>query len=533
MASLLQFLFLLTACRSLLNAQEYQEYRPPPEGNHQPTGSESHDIDPLFSTEVDANGRTTSDAQLNSVKRVVSHLSFSSTHSSEISIPGVRHRIFEQLHVDGSVGYPMKDILVPSNSDGTPILDIQKLNMNVPSLRKRTSYKTGKRKYLETHTSTLLEIDRGFVYAFGDDIIVADSSRVFVMGGCGENMAGWALAPTGENGQQEWDSPDLDKDGFHRFSSLAVLVQRLGRSYFHFLTSALPRLVQYLDVLRDDPIALAKLRYLAYDEPFVIDALQLLGVDVGRQIIFFDPNSVYSAETLYATSSTPCGQPPRPVLLHARQHVYNRLYPLPKIDASPAVIERNRRRMMYANRRGLIILIRDKRIENMNDIMETIRNKYMIPYKKENGKAMELIVVDGMFGRRRGVRRRSNGNGGSGNGGSGDGSKSTLGALLGKGSRTMLAEYSLWRRAELIVGTSSESLANMIWSQNGTKVVELMPILPMSKGRRATLTYADMAGSLDLTYALVPMETNSIGSNMTVPITYLEQALTMVLDVGL
>merc|ERR1711865_672484 len=97
---------------------------------------------------------------------------------------------------------------------------------------------------------------------------------------------------------------------------------------------------------------------------------------------------------------------------------------------------------------------------------------------------------------------------------------------------TLLAEYSLWRRAELVVGLTSELLSNIIWCQSGTKVVELMPILPMSKGRRASLTYADMAGSLDLTYALVPMETNSIGSNMTVPITYLEQALTMVLDVG-
>lgn len=195
---------------SVVVAQEYQQYRPPPtssgsggsSSNSPQSSSAGISADPLFSSEVDPLGGggefSSGETHLNTVKRVISHLSVTS------SLPGVRHRVFEHLHVDGTVGYPMKDILVPKK-DGTPVIDLHKLNMNVPSLRSRTNYKPGKRRYTEHHTSTVLEIDRGFVYAFGDDIVVADSSRVFVMGGCGDNMAGWALASTSDG--QEWDSP--------------------------------------------------------------------------------------------------------------------------------------------------------------------------------------------------------------------------------------------------------------------------------------------------------------------------------------
>ena len=216
---LLSFVLLLTfdfgGITSVVVAQEYQQYRPPPtssgsgsSSNSLPSSSAGTSADPLFSSEVDPLGGgggsgsgsefSSGETHLNTVKRVISHLSVTS------SLPGVRHRVFEHLHVDGTVGYPMKDILVPKK-DGTPVIDLHKLNMNVPSLRSRTNYKPGKRRYTEHHTSTVLEIDRGFVYAFGDDIVVADSSRVFVMGGCGDNMAGWALASTSDG--QEWDSP--------------------------------------------------------------------------------------------------------------------------------------------------------------------------------------------------------------------------------------------------------------------------------------------------------------------------------------
>jgi hypothetical protein len=509
-------------------AQEYQQYRPPPSDVGNPTeaaASGSGTIDPLFSTEVDAHGRSTTDAQLNSVKQVISHLTIT---SGSITVPGVRYRSFDQLHVDGSVGYPMKDILVPYDTEkGAPALDLHKLNMKVPSLRKRTSYKKGERKYLENYQSTLLEIDRGFVYSFGDDIVVADSSRVFVMGGCGDNMAGWALASSDTGQYQEWDSPDLNKDGFHRFSSLAVLVQRLGRSYFHWLTSTLPRLVHYLDHLRDEPAALSRLRYLVYDEPYVIDVLQLLGVDIQRQIIFFDTNSVYSAEILYVTSSTPCGQPPRSVLLNTKMRVYNSLYPMPGPGAPPNVLLRNERRLKYANRRGLIIYVSDIKIINQDEIINTIREKYIVPYQKKFAKSIELVIVNGNNKLKEstlnGNRPQKNVVGQSRGGGNGQ----IVGTMSSK--RTMLAEYSLWRRAELIIGsTTSELLTNMLWCQNETRIVELMPILPMSKGRRATLTYADMAGSLDLIYSLVPMEIQSIGSNMSVPIHTFENALTLV-----
>lgn len=77
---------------------------------------------------------------------------------------------------------------------------------------------------------------------------------------------------------------------------------------------------------------------------------------------------------------------------------------------------------------------------------------------------------------------------------------------------------------------SGGSLANMMWTQNGTKVVELIPILPESMGRRATITYADMAGSLQLPYAMVPINTTSPSERFKVPINYLESALRLVME---
>jgi len=99
------------------------------------------------------------------------------------------------------------------------------------------------------------------------------------------------------------------------------------------------------------------------------------------------------------------------------------------------------------------------------------------------------------------------------------------------GQASFLSQYSLWRRAELIVAMPGGSLANMMWSQNGTKVVEFVPILPAAMGRRATVTYADMAGSLQLPYAMVPINTTSPSERYKVPIHYLESALRLVMDV--
>jgi hypothetical protein len=419
----------------------------------------------------------------------------------------------------------MPDIIVAQNSDGTPAIDLLELNSRNPAMRARTSYTPGERRYLPGYASALLKIERGVVYSYEDDIVVGDASRVFMMGGCGENMAGWAVATTddGHGGLiKEWDSPsmdDLSKDGLHRFGMLAVLVQRLGRTYFHWMTETLPRLTQFLTVLRNDgPDALRRVRYLAYDVPFVHDALRLLGIDMGRQVIFFDPDSIYTADTLYAISSAPCGQPPRPLLQHAREHVFNYLFPSPPPDAPPNVIERARRRLNYANRRGVALLVlqggarggraggagrsASDAFSNVEEVTEVLRRVFIENMSKQ-GRKMDLIVVD--------ARSRP-----------GDGKKG--------GRASFLSQYSLWRRAELVVAMSGGSLANMMWTQNGTKVVELIPILPESMGRRATITYADMAGSLQLPYAMVPINTTSPSERFKVPINYLESALRLVME---
>ncbi len=491
---------------------------------------------PVFAAEPDA---ATGDVQINSIKRVVAQ-------TSAAGLPGVRRYSLPELDVDPDVGYPMPDIIVPKDAaTGAPAVDLRQLNVNVPSLRARTSYAPGERRYLAGHASALLQIDRGFVYAFGDDIVVADASRVFVMGGCGENMAGWALAASDDGQAREWDSPDLDKDGFHRFSALAVLVQRLGRSFFHWMTETLPRLAQYLETLgANDLSQLRRLKYLAYDEPFIQDALQLMGVNLGRQVINFDPSSVYAAETLYAMSSAPCGQPPRPVMRHLQRYLYRHLYPPPAPGAPAGVLERARRRERYAARRGLALLVGGEHVahgrkgrsggggggsggggdggsghgsneggdlsglENVQEVVDVVRRVFLGD-PRNAGRQIELILVDGATAAGGGANVRRRG--------------------------SMLAQYSLWRRAELVVAMPGGSLANLMWSQNGTKVVELMPILPEAQGRRATLTYADMAGSLDLPYALVPITTPSFhnGPALKVPVDFLESALKELMEVPL
>ena len=460
----------------------------------------------------------TAEPAVSTLRRIVPQASIASEDPSATRVP-------LGMDVDPDVGYPMADILVAQMADGTPAVDLHRLNTHNPAMRARTAYAPGARRYLHGYESALLKIERGVVYSYEDSIVVGDASRVFMMGGCGEKMAGWAVATIddGHGGQvQEWDSPsmeDLSKDGLHRFSMLAVLVQRLGRTYFHWMTETLPRLTQFFTVLRGDGSdMLRRMRYLVYDIPFVRDALRLLGIDMGRQVIFFDSDSVYTADTMYAISSPPCGQPPRPVLQHAQTYVFNYLYPPPPPDAAPSVVERSRRRLKYASRRGVALLVlqggarQSSRaggapLGNVEEVTQTVRRVFIDSMAKE-GRKVDLVVVDtrSLHG---GVKR---------------------GGVNKGGQASFLSQYSLWRRAELIVAMPGDSLANMMWSQNGTKVVELVPVLPEAMGRRATVTYADLAGSLQLPYAMVPINTTTPNERYEVPINYLESALRLVME---
>ena len=530
------------------SAEAYQTYRAPAEGYDpsdiiQPApnyGEDGDDIDPttpqavtdsvilgtsppqqrevnLLSPPTPTTSFTTADtAAVTTFKRIVPHSSVLDGDTGVLRIP-------LGIDVDPAVGYPMADILVAQTADGMPAVNLLELNARNPLMRARTSYLPGQRRYLEGYTSALLKIDNGIVYSYEDNIVIGDNSRVFMMGGCGENIAGWAVATTddGRGGiVQEWDSPsmdDLSKDGLHRFGALAVLVQRLGRTYFHWMTETLPRLTQFLTVLASDGMeVLKRVRYLAYDVPFIHDALRLLGIDMGRQVIFFDQDSVYTAETLYAISSAPCGQPPRPLLKHVQNHMFNYLYPQPPPGAPPKVVERAKRRLKYANRRGLALLVLQggtrggrsgssspsEALDNVDEVTQAVRRVYIDKMAKA-GHKVDLIVVD--------TRLQQ-----------GDGKKG--------GQASLLSQYSLWRRAELIVAMPGGSLANIMWSQNGTKVVELVPILPNTLGRRATITYADMAGSLELPYAMVPINTTSPNERYKVPIHFLESALRLVME---
>ena len=445
------------------------------------------------------------------LKRIVSYSSITPDDSEVTRIP-------LGLDVDPAVGYSMQDIIVARNGDGTPAIDLGELNARNPMMRSHTSYSPGERRYLSGYESVLLKINNGLVYSYEDNIVLADSSRVFMMGGCGENLAGWAVATSNDgNGGfvREWDSPtmdDLNKDGHHRFGKLAVLVQRLGRNYFHWMTETLPRLTQFLSVLKSEPETLKRIRYLVYDIPFIRDALRLLGIDMGRQVIFFDENSLYTADEVFAISSPPCGQPPRPLLYHAQKHVFNYLYPAPPANAPPKLMIRAERRMKYANRRGLALLLlqgggrqskeSQDAFENVEEVTEAVR-RIFIKSMSEEGKRIDLVVVDD---RKHNGQRKSN------------------------AKKKFLAQYSLWRRAELVVAMPGDSLANMMWSQNGTKIVELVPILPKAMGHRATITYADMAGSLELPYAMVPINATSSKSRFKVPINYLESALRLIMS---
>ena len=174
---------------------------------------------------------------------------------------------------------------------------------------------------LRITNAAVLSIPGGYVYSYEDDVIISDEKNVYNVGGCGERMSGWSLVDVAD-GVQEWESPELLKDTFHRFASLAVLVHRWGFSYYHWVLEALPRLLMYLEHVEGAKVGVSggdrgdgavgsahtPMRLLVYREKFVRETIRLLGLSENRQTVFFEPNAVYFADTLHVATAPPCGR---------------------------------------------------------------------------------------------------------------------------------------------------------------------------------------------------------------------------------
>ena len=100
-------------------------------------------------------------------------------------------------------------------------------------------------------------------------------------------------------------------------------------------------------------------------------------------------------------------------------------------------------------------------------------------------------------------------------------------ALQGHTAKRMsfIEQYSLFRHASLVVGSHGAALANLVWAQEGTKVIEFVPVLE-DAAFYARLCYASVAGALQHPYYAVGVNTSSYDEpTLTIPVEAFKQAL--------
>ena len=107
------------------------------------------------------------------------------------------------------------------------------------------------RLYSQRYRAAVAEITDAYVDSYEDSAVVMDESRLFFGGGCDSSaMESWqGIARTGD-GNMIWTPPRSGQQkALHRFHSLAVLVDRVGESYSHWMLESLPRLLLYKELL--------------------------------------------------------------------------------------------------------------------------------------------------------------------------------------------------------------------------------------------------------------------------------------------
>ena len=282
-----------------------------------------------------------------------------------------------------------------------------------------------------------------------------------------------------EGGKTVWEAPSQAVMNFHQFRTLAVLVHRFSNAYFHWITEAMPRLMLYLDVLDDEQKH--NMRYLIHNTPYARESLRLFGVHEFRQAVFYDPGSVYQAETMYVAAGTPCGNAPKSLLesLHRRLHYI--LFPKKPYPSLPAPAGSTGEAVPAP---GVVILVKrnlSRQMENFDEVVDTIRDGL-----KAN---QQLILFDDS-------RRYS-----------------------------LISQYTMFSKADMIIGAHGGGLTNLVWGNKNTKVIEILPVTSAETGRRARVCYASIAGSLGMDYTMIPVETPTFDSPIHVPVQDLSKGM--------
>ena len=143
-----------------------------------------------------------------------------------------------------------------------------------------------------------------------------------------------------------------------------------------------------------------KVHFLIDPTPYARETLRLLGIDEPTQAVFFDAaaragRATFRARRLLVASATPCGSPPRPLLLLLRARMHQALYPRSRVampagagevvrgqpaagaaGAAGAGVER--RRAAAAGKYGVLVQ-RDgsRRIANLDAVREVMEHRLL------------------------------------------------------------------------------------------------------------------------------------------------------------
>jgi antitoxin component YwqK of YwqJK toxin-antitoxin module/capsular polysaccharide biosynthesis protein len=199
-----------------------------------------------------------------------------------------------------------------------------------------------------------------------------------------------------------------------RFARLATIVHRCSASYYHWLMESLPRLLQIRDRLEADPVLALLVDYDfggSFPNTWTDGYLQLLGVDLSR-VVRYDPSRIYFAEELYLPGPVSAGRPQAKAL----QAIRGALLRNSDHDKSPLLVAVSRSNAAC------------RRIINWEELVTAM------------GETAQMEVVN-----------------------------------FNSDEWNVEDQIRLFSRASLIVGGHGAGLANMVFCDPGTAIIEIIP----------------------------------------------------------
>jgi len=206
-----------------------------------------------------------------------------------------------------------------------------------------------------------------------------------------------------------------------------------------------------LIMARDILLKDPSVRLLTRNQPFILQFLEKLGIAADR-IETLHHDHVIFANTLYVPTPTKMFSPPQENLLALYQHL-----------AVDVPVQGPRNLVIYTSREGSW----SRDVANERFVINAMR---ALLAKTD----LELVVFDGSLG-----------------------VEETIG---------------LFRRAILVIGPHGAGMTNMLWTQEGTKVIEFLHMsYPL-------LCYWHMASAMGVEYWMLPIPESSWAGNMVVPV---------------